>query len=86
MIRICSWCRQVYGFKCDDCGAPLRVLRIDPQISLLCRGNTPGYRHTPIVHSLLNHQPTHGICQRCSCLSDEDRANLAAQLRKEENT
>lgn len=75
MKIICAWCRELIGYKCPLCGAPLKQ---DPanKSRLICDS-----KGTPIHFTTENMQESHGICTKCrSKITEEDAANITLQV------
>jgi hypothetical protein len=78
MKTLCAWCGSTISINCDHCGSPLIAadyvgctFTTDTKAMLCLNGQTPLVYSTT---SILTMTTSHGLCQPCSKLTEEERA------------
>jgi hypothetical protein len=88
MRRACAWCGAELGFRCPHCCEDLLPVEIVRQTAsgrlihftgFICPRTDP-----PRVFEITAHtQTSHGICQKCAALTDDERDKLVRLSRRQ---
>ena len=87
MRRACAWCGADLGYICDHCKKPTIPADIVRENSRERKTHTLGMicaeADPPFVFEITERTPTtHGICERCAALTDQERDRLVRDRRK----